>query len=529
MDLIREHLKNPNANVNAKNKNYETPLLAAIRIPNKEISLQIVRTLIDTNANINSQDYQGDSPLHEITRIYLKNETHDRIFNLIIEFPNCDVNSRNLLGEVPLHLVTSVCVAEKLIQHGAIVNKQDNSGNTPLHRLTSHAEICEILIKNAANVNCKNVNGLTPLHEAVFRNSEEIVKLLLKCEADPNLESDNWVTPLLIAYRFRVNENIKELLWSRTKSTYLTLVANYDQSLIPKILQIWKECKWSEQETVSFLESQIKFLSNCSYSIKVTCGQVIARYFLDIIVTISHKNSFHIIETFYKCFGRSLINFLIKTHDYTNQSMSELEVFDIISTLFHYGDLVDYSDIEVVYLQLGDCFLLHMLLKIKLYSRLRQLQDLPFFLKALCTVNKNLTHIINDYKISNIEILDFFDVHNLARYCTLPKRLLQHFADTFRNIMRFQKPIIKRHDIEHDIKEMEKIAGIATLLELSRNALRPVLCEKYKIATTDKLYSLLIKLRLPPIIVSLIMMESPIHSNINVPTYFPYNRCLYLL
>lgn len=82
-----------------------------------------------------------------------------------------------------------------ILEHGQHtsddINRQDNSGNTPLqlaiqkpitHVYHSHA-IIELLLQHSANVNVQNYRGFTALHQACLLGDILLIKLLLAQES----------------------------------------------------------------------------------------------------------------------------------------------------------------------------------------------------------------------------------------------------------------------------------------------------------------------------------------------------------
>ena len=114
-----------------------------------------------------------------------------------------EFNRKNSEGYTPLHVAVTegnevnLEMCELLIEGGADVNLQDNSGNTPLILaiLEFDLEMCEILIESNADVNLQNNRGDTPLHIAA-RNSEylpilDIIDLLIQKGANPTIANGN--------------------------------------------------------------------------------------------------------------------------------------------------------------------------------------------------------------------------------------------------------------------------------------------------------------------------------------------------
>ena len=83
-----------------------------------------------------------------------------------------------------LHLIArfgSLEAANSLIQLGADVNAQDNSGRTPLYlSIKWKIEMVQFLLENGANAKINHKSGKTILHAALKYGSIEMVNLLLK-------------------------------------------------------------------------------------------------------------------------------------------------------------------------------------------------------------------------------------------------------------------------------------------------------------------------------------------------------------
>ena len=83
------------------------------------------------------------------------------------------------------------CV-DLLLEKGANINAQDESGLTPLHlsSLNGHLEIVELLIggsnswKGVSDVNTNDESGRTALHAAAFAGNKDILHLLLDRDAE---------------------------------------------------------------------------------------------------------------------------------------------------------------------------------------------------------------------------------------------------------------------------------------------------------------------------------------------------------
>jgi cytohesin len=156
--------------------------------------------LLASKTDINAKDKNGETPL----RIAAQNCRKDMVEYLLTNGAEIDV--RNNSGDTPLHGITfcDTNVAALLLAHGADVNATNNNGYTILHDAVSWnlKELVELLLANKAEVNIRNNDGWTPLHKAAdlavgdHKDALEIMKLLLANGADTAARDHNGLTPL---------------------------------------------------------------------------------------------------------------------------------------------------------------------------------------------------------------------------------------------------------------------------------------------------------------------------------------------
>jgi ankyrin repeat protein len=89
----------------------------------------------------------------------------------------------------------------KLIEAGANINIQDNTGATPLFRASfnGHLDTIKVLISWGADINIQDNDGLTPIWTAIENGHTDVVKYLLLSRADINIPSNDGYTPFLVA------------------------------------------------------------------------------------------------------------------------------------------------------------------------------------------------------------------------------------------------------------------------------------------------------------------------------------------
>ncbi|XP_021941374.1 serine/threonine-protein kinase TNNI3K-like [Zootermopsis nevadensis] len=115
------------------------------------------------------------------------------------------------------HFITEICeyavtiqqqqryfkFARLLLEHGADLNVQDNSGRIVLHIAAGHSGNSSILLKlflhHRSVVNTRNIDSWTPLHEAAYNGSVECMEVLVGNGADVNAVTDDGVSVLHVA------------------------------------------------------------------------------------------------------------------------------------------------------------------------------------------------------------------------------------------------------------------------------------------------------------------------------------------
>ena len=110
----------------------------------KEGRLDIVKYLVEQEANVNQADKDGDTPLN-----WAAKKGHLDIVEYLVEH-RADVNQANKYGDTPLISAVRnghLNVVKYLIEHGADFYKRNNDGNTPLYLADKrgHSNIVEYL------------------------------------------------------------------------------------------------------------------------------------------------------------------------------------------------------------------------------------------------------------------------------------------------------------------------------------------------------------------------------------------------
>ena len=177
----------------------------------------IAKILLESGANVDAQDSNGRTPLHEACFI----EANLEMVQLLLEH-HANVNKQTRTRKTPLHYACVYSegpdIIEILLENGASVNDRDKDGLTPLHAAADKLDILKVLLQHNAEVDARNNMGATSLHIACELGLLELVQELLKHSQDVNAIANRGggltvkVTPIMCAAMGGFSEVVEELL-----------------------------------------------------------------------------------------------------------------------------------------------------------------------------------------------------------------------------------------------------------------------------------------------------------------------------
>ena len=177
------------ADINAYDKEGETPLMYAVRNNNYEA----VKALINAGVNVNAQAKSSGTTALMLTGMPVMpgEEALVKIIKALVK-AGADLNMQDSSGETAL---ISMCgggsnpkieTIKLFIEAGADVNAANNAGQTALMSIAANiwcedsAKIAQLLIDEGADPNAKDIDGNTVLYYAEDNDDEEVKKVLMR-------------------------------------------------------------------------------------------------------------------------------------------------------------------------------------------------------------------------------------------------------------------------------------------------------------------------------------------------------------
>jgi ankyrin repeat protein len=214
------------ADVNARDPDGATPLMAAAATDREEILLLLIRAGADVNAQANkgltalliasSSGYEDivEALLRSGADIRAKFSTQDSLhlasvagFLPIVRMllaAGADINGRNGRGETPLMVAADgghAPVVQLLIDSGADTNAGRDDGATALMIASwqGYTSVARILAQGKATIDLSNSRGQTALMYGSENGKTDIVRYLLEEGASVNMTANDGTQPLMFA------------------------------------------------------------------------------------------------------------------------------------------------------------------------------------------------------------------------------------------------------------------------------------------------------------------------------------------
>jgi len=216
-------LLNKSIDLNNQEKEYGLTALHQSIITN---DIEIIKKLIKKRANINLQDFLGNTAL-----MYAINENNKELIKLFINYENLNYNLTNIYGETALHMILkkfneNIEGIEKLIENTDL-NIQDNDGNTCLLLLKNLDDFKSILEAKQLNIFIKNNKDIS-VYDLIKNDNNKITIIINSFYNSLQINKNN----LIIDWEIKcLNKEINE---DDCKKKIKTIIINEHRS-IPKI------------------------------------------------------------------------------------------------------------------------------------------------------------------------------------------------------------------------------------------------------------------------------------------------------
>lgn len=175
-----------------------TPLHIAAAIGDMEL----IRKLLSYNADLNASDENANTPLRYVAYKGRKRGNMVEVATLLID-RGANLNAQNNDGSTLLHEAVFTGMeglVSLLLDKGADLDLGNKNGATPLHIATANGKVnfVKMLLDRGAepDIGC---GGMTPLLFAVVKGHAKIAEMLVEYGADPDRPQNDRNTPLTIA------------------------------------------------------------------------------------------------------------------------------------------------------------------------------------------------------------------------------------------------------------------------------------------------------------------------------------------
>ena len=244
------------ADVNAKNKDSRTPLHEASAMGR----VDVMTTLLERGADVDAKDCWNNTPLFGSCRFEMS-------FKLLLQY-KAFIDAQDNQGRTLLHSNVDnnegyqaedywykeyLERIERLIKYGVNVNIADKEGNTALHIAArakkDNREIITILLNNKALVNAQNNRGETPLHNIL--NSENAF-LLVKNGAKVQAKDEYGNT---ILHSVSAAGNAKMINFCLKHGIFINEINNNKFSSLAIMIRCWRQLPKDSEKNQQYLDA----------------------------------------------------------------------------------------------------------------------------------------------------------------------------------------------------------------------------------------------------------------------------------
>lgn len=419
------------------------------------------------------------------------------IFDYLLSLDDIDVDFRDRLGHTPLLYLADVCFDEyfalELIKKGADVSLTEDSGCNFLHLAAKvnddNLRVGHLVIKKGVDVNQKAHHGLTALFIACDQGNLDWVSMLLYYGADPTIITDRGILPIAMIANTSVYQYIQleEILFNYTfedgekvplRLPTLTAAMIPNTDLFVKLSERISYVDYNLSDLQHFVTSLIYLHSPNLQLFAKKFGYIIKEItenfpVLEILIKIALDGDIigvrKIIEIFLD--SEYFVKFIQSSNPYLPTIAKLLEEYTedeeeeftkIACFMLSYGLGVTSTDLDAVYHLFGYCKLFKILLHMEI---------------TIINTKNGVRSLAALYYNPELSVECFLET------CYLLPNLLHYYNHPKLKENYFLTPNL--------IDEKLKLPQVPYLTELSRNAARKYILNKFNATSSAHFYTIL--------------------------------------
>jgi len=483
-------------NVDAHDKRLNTSLMFACQ----ESSRPIVSTLLTYKADINKENYIGNSPLFfscyyndvDVSKLLLstgkvdidhKNKNGDtalcvacqsdneELINLLIDY-HCNLNAINNKGQQPIHIASiydKLETLKTLCKRGADLFTENKIGNQcfSLACINDNTNIIDFLLTFPIDINHTNYSGDSALHQCCILQKLNIIKKIITLD---NLQLDEQngygFTPFLIACKKNDLELAKLILNQKkpinidvhTNSGdyalfYATYYKNYE---LLDLLFEYNVDMYNERLAKQYI---------CYTAFLIACGEYgneeLIKYFINKGIDVNRPNSMEVYPLYEACKSEKIehVELLLKNGANPNVQPNSITPLiqacidnnlTIVDTLVKGGANINFETVEGIHplIHLAsdeekrNCKIIQYLIGklANLYCKNNSGNDLLYIVKNSNKVDKEEVYetLVNAYK----------DRNDYQNRCADTTKFIETY-DTYKRVMNELNEDIESNTLSH--------------------------------------------------------------------------------
>ncbi|CAB4060754.1 unnamed protein product [Lepeophtheirus salmonis] len=184
--------KSTRREITSKVKDGTSPLFIACKKGNVEIVEYLVTTCSADIEQKGVYEVQDDNSVHKVTPLWCAAVAGKvKVVEVLVNH-GANVNCESDTGSTPVRsacFMTHLEIVKILVLNNADIQKPNYNGGTCLINSVQSVELCEFLLKHGADVNAQDIQCKTALHYAIQEHRSATTKLLLQYGAIPFLKS----------------------------------------------------------------------------------------------------------------------------------------------------------------------------------------------------------------------------------------------------------------------------------------------------------------------------------------------------